>query len=164
MTRSTETEGPDPLDTALGRNIRIRRKSIGMSQTALADAVGLTFQQVQKYERGKNRVSFSKLVGIARALDCRVADLIEGLEDASPTSPGDTGHEFLATTGALELLSLYAEVKAPRLRRAIIKLAGSLASGAEGDDEDVPEEAPSETIGSSIRRGPRTSWRRRVGK
>jgi transcriptional regulator with XRE-family HTH domain len=164
MTRSTETEGPNPLDIALGRNIRIRRKSIGMSQTVLADAVGLTFQQVQKYERGKNRVSFSKLVGIARALDSRVADLIEGLEDAGPKSPGDTAHELLATTGATELLTLYAEVKAPRLRRAIISLTQALSSGAESDGEAVAEAVEARTMMPAARKGPRTSWRRRAGK
>ena len=164
MTRSTETEGPDPLDIALGGNIRIRRKSLGISQSSLGEAVGLTFQQVQKYERGKNRVSFSKLVGIAKALDCRVADLIEGLEDAGPTSSSDTGHELLATTGASELLTLYAEVKAPRLRRAIISLTQALSSGAESEGEAASETVPTRTMMPAARKGPRTSWRRRAGK
>lgn len=58
-----------------------------MSQTALANAVGVTFQQIQKYERGFNRVSFSRLVDIAHALDCRVLDLIGDVDDASIPSP-----------------------------------------------------------------------------
>jgi len=80
MTVPSTASGRDPLDAALGRNIRIRRKSLGLSQSALAAAVGLTFQQVQKYESGANRVSFSKLAEIAKALNCRIADLIEGLD------------------------------------------------------------------------------------
>ena len=60
MIDRAETAHPDPLDVALGRNIRTRRKSLGLTQAGLGDAVGLTFQQIQKYERGTNRVSFSK--------------------------------------------------------------------------------------------------------
>eukprot|EP01033_Poteriospumella_lacustris_P022285 gene22285-16716_t len=69
MTDPTTPARGDPLDVALGRNIRIRRKSLGLSQSALASAVGLTFQQVQKYESGANRVSFFKLVEISTALN-----------------------------------------------------------------------------------------------
>ena len=77
---------PHPLDTALGARIRNRRKALGLSQSALGAALGLTFQQVQKYERGKNRVSFSKLVGTAHALNCTVSDLITGLDRSEVAS------------------------------------------------------------------------------
>ena len=86
---------PNKLDVALGLRIRQRRKSLGVSQTALADSIGLTFQQIQKYERGFNRVSFSRLVDIAHALNCRVIDLIGDLDDAGIPSPlfrQDTAH------------------------------------------------------------------------
>ncbi len=150
---------PHPLDIALGRNIRLRRKSLGMSQSALGEAVGLTFQQVQKYERGKNRVSFSKLAGIATALQCRIADLIEGLEDGGDAEPGDDRAALLGETGALELLQTYASVKSPRLRRAII----SLAKGLSDQPEDVAEEEEPGEDGQPprIRREARTRWRRR---
>jgi transcriptional regulator with XRE-family HTH domain len=69
-----------PLDIALGARIRIRRKTLGLSQDDLASQIGLTFQQIQKYERGANRVSFSRLVDIARTLKCRVQDLIGDLD------------------------------------------------------------------------------------
>ena len=69
----------NPLDIALGARIRVRRKSLGLSQDDLAVQVGLTFQQIQKYERGANRVSFSRLVEIARTLKCRAQDLIGDL-------------------------------------------------------------------------------------
>jgi transcriptional regulator with XRE-family HTH domain len=148
---------PHPLDIALGRNIRLRRKSLGMSQSALGEAVGLTFQQVQKYERGKNRVSFSKLAGIATALQCRIADLIDGLEDGGDAEPGDDRAALLGETGALELLQTYASVKSPRLRRAII----SLAKGLSDQPEEAAEDEEDATGAARPRREARTRWRRR---
>ena len=112
---------PNRLDVALGLRIRQRRKALGVSQTALAEAIGLTFQQIQKYERGFNRVSFSRLVDIAHALDCRVVDLIGDLDDANIPSPlfrQDTAH--LRESGAPELLAAYAAAP-PALRRVILK-------------------------------------------
>ena len=84
-----------PVDVHVGARMRQRRTLLGMSQEKLGTAVGLTFQQIQKYERGFNRVSFSRLVDIAHALDCRVVDLIGDLDDASIPSPlfrQDTAH------------------------------------------------------------------------
>src|SRR3954468_5429255 len=71
--------GPNPVDLHVGARIRMRRKLLGVSQERLADQLGLTFQQVQKYERGANRVSASKLYEIARALQTSVAYFFEGL-------------------------------------------------------------------------------------
>jgi transcriptional regulator with XRE-family HTH domain len=110
------------LDTALGSMIHRRRKTLGISQTALGNAVGLTFQQIQKYERGLNRVSFSRLVNIAHALDCRVADLIGDLDDNGLPSPlfrQETGH--LRALGAPELLAAYSDLPAG-LRKAVLSL------------------------------------------
>lgn len=76
MKKSLDTQAPNHLDVAMGLNIRERRRVLGMSQTALATAVGITFQQIQQYDRGSNRISFSRLIEVARTLDCRVADLI----------------------------------------------------------------------------------------
>jgi transcriptional regulator with XRE-family HTH domain len=121
-TKDQAEDGPNTLDIALGLRIRQRRKALGISQTALADAVGLTFQQIQKYERGFNRVSFSRLVELSHALACRVQDMIGDLDDGGLPSPlfrQDTGH--LRENGAPELLAAYA--KAPKaLRRVILKL------------------------------------------
>src|SRR5579884_660298 len=72
---------PNPVDLHVGARIRMRRKSLGVSQERLADSLGLTFQQVQKYERGANRVSASKLYEIARALQTSVAYFFDGLAD-----------------------------------------------------------------------------------
>src|SRR5277367_7026684 len=127
MIDNTQSHAPHRLDVALGLRIRQRRKVLGVSQTALAEAVGLTFQQIQKYERGFNRVSFSRLVDIAHALDCRVIDLVGDLDDASIPSPlfrQDTAH--LRESGAPELLAAYSAAP-PALRRVILKLVSEIA-------------------------------------
>jgi transcriptional regulator with XRE-family HTH domain len=147
-----QAHSPNRLDVALGLRIRQRRKALGVSQTALADAIGLTFQQIQKYERGFNRVSFSRLVDIAHALDCRVVDLIGDLDDASIPSPlfrQDTAH--LREAGAPELLAAYAA--APQaMRRAILKLVSEIAKDqrarrlSEKDPTAVDREAEHEPV------------------
>jgi DNA-binding XRE family transcriptional regulator len=78
--QNVRVQNPNPLDVALGGRIRQRRRELGFSQDQLARKVGLTFQQVQKYEHGTNRVSFSRLVAIAQALDCRVMDIVGDLD------------------------------------------------------------------------------------
>src|ERR1700749_3490946 len=109
-----EPAGPNPVDRHVGARIRMRRRIQGVSQEKLADALGLTFQQVQKYERGANRVSASKLYEIAAALKAPVAYFFDGLAD--PTSnqsaehgPSDeqTVHTFLMTAEGLELAKLF---------------------------------------------------------
>jgi len=127
MIDRAQTHTPNRLDVALGLRIRQRRKALGVSQTALAEGVGLTFQQIQKYERGFNRVSFSRLVDIAHALDCRVVDLIGDLDDANIASPlfrQDTAH--LRESGAPELLAAYSAAP-PSLRRVILRLVTEIA-------------------------------------
>jgi transcriptional regulator with XRE-family HTH domain len=118
---------PNRLDVALGLRIRQRRKALTLSQTALADAIGLTFQQIQKYERGFNRVSFSRLVDIAHALECRVVDLIGDLDDASIPSPlfrQETAH--LREAGAPDLLAAYSALPGG-LRKAVMNLMVEMA-------------------------------------
>ncbi len=111
---------PDPMDIALGAAVRIRRRTIGMSQEALAEQCGVSFQQIQKYEHGANRISFSRLVQIARALNCRVVDLMDVLDtpDGDMISDLDTLTR-LRTPGALELLSAY-ERLTPESRTALV--------------------------------------------
>ena len=142
MTTNEKESTPNRLDVALGLRIRQRRKTLGVSQTALADAIGLTFQQIQKYERGFNRVSFSRLVDIAHALDCRVVDLIGDLDDASIPSPlfrQNTAH--LRESGAPELLAAYSAAP-PALRRVILKLVLEIAKdqqARQGEDDEAEE-------------------------
>lgn len=78
---------PNPVDLHVGLRIRLRRKELGVSQEKLADSIGLTFQQVQKYERAANRVSASKLWDMARALQTSISYFFDGLPDAELNAP-----------------------------------------------------------------------------
>jgi transcriptional regulator with XRE-family HTH domain len=129
MTSSTENDSPHPLDVALGSRIRLRRRELGLSQEQLARQVGITFQQVQKYEHGTNRVSFSRLVEIAQALRCGVMDIVGDLDKAKASSLFSRHVVRLNEPGATELLEAYATIQSPRHRRAILNLAKQLAEG-----------------------------------
>lgn len=119
---------PDPIDIGVGARIRIRRRELGVSQSSLGEHLGLTFQQVQKYERGSNRVSASMLVRIAARLDCTVAWLV-GEED------GAAGHleggllARLASPGVAELVEAFNAIESPQARTALMQLARSMADG-----------------------------------
>ena len=111
---------PDPLDVALGAAVRIRRRTIGMSQEALAEQCGVSFQQIQKYENGANRISFSRLVQIARALRCRVVDLMDVLDTPGPDISGELDlFGRMRTPGAAELLSAF-ERLTPEARASLV--------------------------------------------
>jgi transcriptional regulator with XRE-family HTH domain len=106
----------------LGAAVRIRRRTIGISQEALAEQCGVSFQQIQKYENGANRISFSRLVQIARALKCRVVDLMDVLDGPDRETTGDLDLlTRMRTPGAIELLAAY-ELMAPEARSALVSL------------------------------------------
>jgi transcriptional regulator with XRE-family HTH domain len=114
------------MDVALGAAVRIRRRTIGISQEALADQCGVSFQQIQKYENGANRISFSRLVQIARALQCRVVDLMDVLDGPDRETTGDLDLlTRMRTPGALELLSAY-ERMPPEARTSLVGLLRAL--------------------------------------
>jgi transcriptional regulator with XRE-family HTH domain len=112
-------EEPSDVDCAIGARIRARRIYLRLSQTDLAEKIGVSFQQVQKYERGLNRVAGSKLVAIAGALQTSVGSLVG--EDVAPRM-GDEVFAALAMPGALELLRAYAAEPSPRVRSALLAL------------------------------------------
>ena len=110
------------MDVALGAAVRIRRRTIGISQEALADQCNVSFQQIQKYENGANRISFSRLVQIARALRCRVVDLMDVLDGPDRETTGDLDLlTRMRTPGAIELLAAY-EQMAPEARTSLVGL------------------------------------------
>lgn len=123
--KAADTDGPDPIDIDVGHRIRVRRKWIGMSQSKLADHLGVSFQQVQKYERGANRVSASMLVRIAQKLETTGAALL-GEGPAEGMIPEEV-IEQLAITGALSLLEHFARIKKSTVRTKFIDLAKELA-------------------------------------
>ena len=138
---AAETRLPNPVDLHVGARIRLRRRMQGVSQEKLADALGLTFQQVQKYERGANRVSASKLYEIAAALRAPVAYFFDGLADptgdeldgarVAAASEESTVHSFLMTPEGLELAKLFPSIAPGPVRRRLLELVRSLA-----DEED----------------------------
>ena len=121
-------EIPHPLDAEIGARIRIRRKCLSMTQSQLAAELGVTFQQLQKYEKGVNRVSGSTLVRLARALDTSVAALV-GEAAREPSTPGI--YEKLSAPGAIELLEAYADVPDYEARQAVVALVKALASATQ---------------------------------
>jgi transcriptional regulator with XRE-family HTH domain len=122
----TSVKSPDPLDVALGAAVRIRRRSLGISQEGLAEQCGISFQQIQKYENGANRISFSRLVQISRALQCRVVDLTDVLDGPQPARADDLDLlTRLRTPGALELLAAYQRLT-PDGRTSLITLLRTL--------------------------------------
>jgi len=126
---------PNLVDIHVGARLRIRRKLLRMSQEHLANALGITFQQIQKYERGANRISASKLFEAAETLSVPVAHFFEGLEGATAPNTDDAGseaHAFLGLSEGLELARLFPLIPRGSLRREVLKLVRTLAEP--GDD------------------------------
>ena len=121
-----DRKAPAEVDAALGAAIRLRRRTLGISQEMLAEQCGVSFQQIQKYENGSNRISFSRLVQIARALRCRVVDLMDVLDTPDRENGGDLDLlTRMRTPGALELLAVY-ERLAPEARTSLIAFLRAL--------------------------------------
>ena len=115
------------IDHIVGQNIRIFRKSRGMSQSALGEAIGLTFQQIQKYEKGTNRVGSSRLVEIATALQIPVARLFDNaVPTADAALTGTLVTELLDVPHAIPLLEAFGNISDDRLRRAIVSLVTTI--------------------------------------
>jgi len=125
MARRTDAIA-DPIDVAVGARIRLFRKMRGMSQQALADEVGVTFQQVQKYERGANRVSASMLARVAQTLRAPVAELFG--ETPAGMSAVDEVAGLLAQPGAIELLRAFSDLPRGAPRAALVDFVRSLAN------------------------------------
>jgi transcriptional regulator with XRE-family HTH domain len=146
------TKMPDPLDTMVGARIRVFRIHRRISQTDLADQIGVTFQQVQKYEKGTNRIGASRLSRIATVLGVSVGELFE--------SPGEKSSDstllfrLLAEPGALRVLKAYTRTSDPRVRHAIAELIEGIA------DKQPPKKPPARS--SILRLGKRGGPRRRT--
>lgn len=123
----TDERTANAVDRHLGLRVRSRRTEIGMSQERLAELLGVTFQQVQKYEKGVNRIAASRLYDISHALDLPIAQFFEGL--ARGKKPSDAEGVFaqvLATSEGAELVKLFATIKSVKVRRRAIDLLRAL--------------------------------------
>jgi transcriptional regulator with XRE-family HTH domain len=116
------TMTPDPMDIALGGAVRDLRKRKKLSQTELGEALGVSFQQIQKYERGTNRISFSALTKIAGALGCSAAYLVALVDGDEAAEGGPQSRE------ATELVHLFSRIRSPELRQAVLNLAKAAAN------------------------------------
>jgi transcriptional regulator with XRE-family HTH domain len=115
------------MDKAVGRNIKVYRLAKGLSQTELADSLGLTFQQVQKYEKGVNRVGSGRLFQISNILGVPLMSFFEGGETAiSPR--GASPFDLLADPQSLKLVQAFAEITNRRTRRAVVALVEAMIS------------------------------------
>ena len=119
------------VDKRLGQRVRARRLEIGMSQERLAGILGVTFQQVQKYEKGVNRIAASRLFDIASAIDMPIARLFDGIGPARQKGGADEGgvlHDLLLTSEGAEVIALFSAIKSQRVRRRVVELVRALAN------------------------------------
>ena len=141
--RRSKSEHANPVDVHVGARVRLRRTLLGMSQEKLGQAIGLTFQQVQKYERGTNRIGASRLHELARVLDVPVAFFFEDLNLGDAASAGVDGErkgprglseaaeafygaEPIMRRETLELVRAYLRIADPQLRRRVFELAKAI--------------------------------------
>ena len=122
--------GGDPRDAAIGKRLRTLRLQRGLSQTELGTLISVTFQQVQKYEKGTNRISAGRLQRIAEVLSVPVAFFFASVDEASKDAGGDpvdVEFSFLQTEGALRLARAYARIKQPGIRLQLLRLTEAIA-------------------------------------
>ncbi|MEE9272791.1 MAG: helix-turn-helix transcriptional regulator [Robiginitomaculum sp.] len=124
---------PNPVDIHVGTRVRLRRLLLKMSQEKLGNALGVTFQQVQKYERGSNRVGASRLWKMAQVMEVPVGFFYEGLGENAPSAEFAEGdqtpivYDFINSTDGVSLAMAVSKIKNKAIRRQILELARSLA-------------------------------------
>jgi transcriptional regulator with XRE-family HTH domain len=130
-------KAPNPIDKHVGSRVRMRRMMLNMSQEKLGDALGLTFQQVQKYEKGTNRIGASRLQQISQILQVPVSFFFDGAPQAAEPGQFDEAPsptyvaDFLATSDGLALTKAFMRIDDPKLRRKIVDLVEQI-SGEKG--------------------------------
>ena len=129
---------PNPIDKHVGARVRMRRMLIGMSQEKLGEALGLTFQQIQKYEKGANRISASRLQQISEALSTPLAYFFKGAPVSEGAAQGGLAEadadqnyfgDFVMTSEGLSLNRAFARISDPKIRKKIVDLVNALADG-----------------------------------
>jgi transcriptional regulator with XRE-family HTH domain len=129
-----KNRGAHPIDKLVGKRVRMRREMLGMSQTTLGDALDVTFQQVQKYEKGTNRISAGRLQNISNILHVPVAFFFEGIShipgqqytQTDAPSPQFVA-DYLSTSDGLQLTKAFTQIPNAKLRRSIVKLVEDIA-------------------------------------
>lgn len=129
------TKKANPIDAQVGNRVRIRRMLIGMSQERLGDLLGLTFQQVQKYEKGINRIGAGRLFEIARILDVPIDFFYDGVNASAEGFAGSGAPvmEFVSSSEGLQLSLAFMKIKDPKVRKRVLDLVKSLAEEETAD-------------------------------
>ncbi|WP_062014644.1 helix-turn-helix domain-containing protein [Aureimonas sp. AU4] len=131
---------PNPIDVHVGARVRLRRTMTGMSQEKLGEHLGITFQQIQKYEKGTNRIGASRLQKIAEVLNASVSYFFEGAPGEEDKAVGlrepnaDYIVDMLSTSEGMQLTRAFSRIRNPKIRRRLLDLIRSLAD-ADGDDD-----------------------------
>lgn len=145
---------PNPIDVHVGSRVRMRRMLVAMSQEKLGESLGLTFQQVQKYEKGANRIGASRLFNIARVLGVPIEFFYEGLSFEDDGNGADQAEadqsafelDMLSSSEGIQLNSAFFSIRDPKVRKKILELvralgdAASLDPVANGDLADLPDQ------------------------
>lgn len=136
---------PNPIDVFVGSRVRLRRLMVGMSQEALADRLGVTFQQVQKYEKGTNRISASRLQAISDVFRVPPSFFFQDEENAAPSAGQETGDvsTFVSSKEGLDLNRAFLKIEDTGVRKSIIALATALSKASAA--EQAGERADSAT-------------------
>lgn len=135
-------KSPNATDIHVGSRIRLRRVMLGLSQEKLGDGLGITFQQVQKYEKGTNRVGASRLQHISELLDVHISYFFEGTPDASedrPASPPSVLSQLLNSKEGISLVKAFAGIEDSRVRRRVLELVQSLSTATVTDAQKTTE-------------------------
>ncbi len=125
--------GPDPIDVHVGGRVRLRRMVLGMSQDALGKALGLTFQQVQKYEKGSNRIGAGRLKQLSELLEVPIQffyddyDTVIGARGFAEEAPGDPFMDLLHSPEGVQLCRHYSEIEDPKVRKRVLELVRSIS-------------------------------------
>ena len=145
-----KSDKPNPIDVQVGSRVRLRRNMLGLSQEKLGVAIGLTFQQVQKYERGANRIGASRLHELSRVLDVPVSFFFDDMDPVrAPAIPGGFSEppveafdsDPLRKRETIELVDAYYAIEDAAVRRRLLELARALAAGGEPTTEPSPARA-----------------------
>lgn len=134
MTDSKNPRGPNSVDRHVGSRIRLRRQLLNLSQEKLGEELGVTFQQVQKYERGTNRVGAGRLWHLARVLDVPVSFFYEGASDSAAQPGFGEGDQtpiiddFIQSADGVALAQAFARISDPKVRRRVLELVRTLAA------------------------------------
>lgn len=129
-------KSPHPVDAHVGGRVRLRRMVIGMSQDKLGELLGLTFQQIQKYEKGVNRIGASRIFELSRILDVPIHYFFEEFDGTTSQSygfaesrPDDSVTQLLRSPEGVELCRYFADIKDPKVRKRVLDLVRTLAEG-----------------------------------